>query len=448
MDIIFEKWNEILERIREEYEISDVPFRTFLQPLTIHSVKDNVITILVPTERVGLDYTKRKYSLPLKVVIEEMTGIACQLEFVVPEDLNPESKKERMATSHSLYGLNPRYTFNTFVVGSNNKFAHAASVAVAEAPGKIYNPLFLYGGVGLGKTHLMHSIAHYILENNPEMNILYVTSEEFTNEVIEAILNGRNGNNTAINKFREKYRSIDVLLVDDVQFIIGKESTQEEFFHTFNSLQMQGKQIILSSDRPPKDMTVLDDRFRSRFEMGLMADIQKPDYETRIAILKKKQEIDGRYVDDEVIEYIAANIKSNIRELEGALNKVIAMSDIEKTPLNLELAQKALVDIISERGKKQVGPEEIIKAVAEMYEVTVEDIKGSKRDSKTVTPRQIAMYLIREMTGATQEAIGQMMGGRHHTTVISALDKVESTKSTSPEMADALETLRNKLTNQ
>ena len=362
MDIIFEKWNEILERIREEYEISDVPFRTFLQPLTIHSVKDNVITILVPTERVGLDYTKRKYSLPLKVVIEEMTGIACQLEFVVPEDLNPESKKERIATSHSLYGLNPRYTFNTFVVGSNNKFAHAASVAVAEAPGKIYNPLFLYGGVGLGKTHLMHSIAHYILENNPEMNILYVTSEEFTNEVIEAILNGRNGNNTAINKFREKYRSIDVLLVDDVQFIIGKESTQEEFFHTFNSLQMQGKQIILSSDRPPKDMTVLDDRFRSRFEMGLMADIQKPDYETRIAILKKKQEIDGRYVDDEVIEYIAANIKSNIRELEGALNKVIAMSDIEKTPLNLELAQKALVDIISERGKKQVGPEEIIKA--------------------------------------------------------------------------------------
>ena len=446
MDIIKEKWEEILERVRVEYELTDVAFRTFLKPLTIYKAEDSTITILVPTERVGLDYTKRKYSLPLKVIIEEMTGISCELDFVVPEDIRPKSETERFAASHVIYGLNPRYTFNTFVVGSNNKFAHAASLAVAEAPGKIYNPLFLYGGVGLGKTHLMHSIAHYILENNPQMNILYVTSEEFTNEVVEAILNGRNGNNTAINKFREKYRSIDVLLVDDVQFIIGKEATQEEFFHTFNSLQMQGKQIILSSDRPPKDMTVLDDRFRSRFEMGLMADIQRPDYETRIAILKKKQELDGRYVDDEVIHYIATNIKSNIRELEGSLNRVIAMADIEKTPLTLELAQKALVDIISEREKKQVSAEEIITAVAEMYDVTVEDIKGSKRDSKTATPRQIAMYLIREMTGATQEAIGQMMGGRHHTTVINALEKVESAKSSSPDVAEALEALRNRLT--
>ena len=222
MDLIKEKWEEILERVRVEYELTDVAFRTFLKPLTIYKAEDNTITILVPTERVGLDYTKRKYSLPLKVIIEEMTGISCELDFVVPEDIQPKSETERFAASHVIYGLNPRYTFNTFVVGSNNKFAHAASLAVAEAPGKIYNPLFLYGGVGLGKTHLMHSIAHYILENNPQMNILYVTSEEFTNEVVEAILNGRNGNNTAINKFREKYRSIDVLLVDDVQFILQK----------------------------------------------------------------------------------------------------------------------------------------------------------------------------------------------------------------------------------
>ena len=388
-----------------------------------------------------------RYSVLVSNSLSEAAGRPLKAVFLTPAQADEYragvTPGEKPAEGSS---LNPKYTFDTFVVGSNNRFAHAAALAVAEAPADAYNPLFIYGGVGLGKTHLMHSIAHYILENNPQMNILYVTSEEFTNEVVEAILNGRNGNNTAINKFREKYRSIDVLLVDDVQFIIGKEATQEEFFHTFNSLQMQGKQIILSSDRPPKDMTVLDDRFRSRFEMGLMADIQKPDYETRIAILKKKQELDGRYVDDEVIHYIATNIKSNIRELEGSLNRVIAMADIEKTPLTLELAQKALVDIISEREKKQVSAEEIITAVAEMYDVTVEDIKGSKRDSKTATPRQIAMYLIREMTGATQEAIGQMMGGRHHTTVINALEKVESAKSSSPDVAEALEALRNRLT--
>ena len=246
-------------------------------------------------------------------------------------------------------------------MGSNNKFAHAASLAVAESPGEIYNPLFLYGGVGLGKTHLMHSIAHFILEHQPDMKILYVTSEEFTNEIIEAL---RNGNNSAITKFRDKYRNIDVLLIDDVQFIIGKESTQEEFFHTFNTLHSARKQIILSSDRPPKDMDILEERIRSRFEWGLMADIQSPDYETRMAILRKKQELDGYDVGNDVIEYIAQNVKSNIRELEGSLNKVIALANLEKREINLELAEKALIDIISPNEKKIITPDYIINIVA------------------------------------------------------------------------------------
>ena len=321
MEIIREKWNEILQRVRDEHELSEISFDTWIKPLTVHSVKDNLVTILVPSEKMGLEYVSKKYTLPIKVAIAEITGINYDIRFALPEDIKKEEKKPVLQKNPYAPNLNPKYTFDTFVVGSNNKFAHAASLAVAESPGEIYNPLFLYGGVGLGKTHLMHSIAHFILEKNPASRILYVTSEEFTNEVIEAI---RNSNNTAMTKFREKYRNIDVLLIDDVQFIIGKESTQEEFFHTFNTLHGNNKQIIISSDRPPKDMDILEDRIRSRFEWGLLADIQSPDYETRIAILRKKEELDGYNVGDDVIEYIACNVKSNIRELEGALYKIIA----------------------------------------------------------------------------------------------------------------------------
>ena len=317
MEIVQDKWKEILQRVRDEHELSEISFTTWIEPLTIHSVEDNLITILVPSEKMGLDYVSKKYTLPIKVAIAEITGVNYEIRFILPEEVKQEKAPAPVQKNLYVPNLNPKYTFDTFVVGSNNKFAHAASLAVAESPGEIYNPLFLYGGVGLGKTHLMHSIAHFILQKNPSSRILYVTSEEFTNEVIEAI---RNSNNTAMTKFREKYRNIDVLLIDDVQFIIGKESTQEEFFHTFNTLHGANKQIILSSDRPPKDMDILEDRIRSRFEWGLLADIQSPDYETRIAILRKKQELDGYSVSDDVIEYIASNIKSNIRELEGALN--------------------------------------------------------------------------------------------------------------------------------
>ena len=337
MEIVQDKWKEILQRVRDEHELSEISFTTWIEPLTIHSVEDNLITILVPSEKMGLDYVSKKYTLPIKVAIAEITGVNYEIRFILPEEVKQEKAPAPVQKNLYVPNLNPKYTFDTFVVGSNNKFAHAASLAVAESPGEIYNPLFLYGGVGLGKTHLMHSIAHFILQKNPSSRILYVTSEEFTNEVIEAI---RNSNNTAMTKFREKYRNIDVLLIDDVQFIIGKESTQEEFFHTFNTLHGANKQIILSSDRPPKDMDILEDRIRSRFEWGLLADIQSPDYETRIAILRKKQELDGYSVSDDVIEYIASNIKSNIRELEGALNKIIAYANLEKREITLILQSR------------------------------------------------------------------------------------------------------------
>ena len=442
MDTIKEKWNEILERVREEHELGDVSFKTWLKPLTIHKVQDHTVTILVPSERVGLEYVSKKYKLPLKVAIAEITGEDCEIEFILPEDIERMEMAEKASSVSTVAGLNPKYTFSTFVVGSNNKFAHAASLAVAESPGEIYNPLFLYGGVGLGKTHLMHSIAHFIIEHNPSCKILYVTSEEFTNEVIEAI---RNGNNTALTKFRDKYRNIDVLLIDDVQFIIGKESTQEEFFHTFNSLHSARKQIILSSDRPPKDMDILEERIRSRFEWGLMADIQSPDYETRMAILRKKQELEGYDVGNDVIEYIAQNVKSNIRELEGSMNKVIALANLEKREINLALAEQALADIISPNEKRVVTPDYIINVVAEHFDITPEDIKSDKRSSKIAFPRQICMYLCNEMTSYKLKAIGQIMGGKDHTTIMYGCKKIEGEIAKSERTKNTIELLKKKI---
>ena len=275
MDIIQEKWNDILERVREEHELSDVSFKTWIRPLKVHEVDGQAVTILVPTEQVGLDYVSKKYKLPIKAAIGEITGMDCEIYFILPEDIEKENSDKAAMELSLKAGLNPRYTFDTFVVGSNNQFAHAASLAVSESPGKMYNPLFIYSGAGLGKTHLINSIAHFIVKNHPELKLLYVTSEEFTNEVIEAI---RNGSSAVLSKMRAKYRNVDVLLIDDIQFIIGKESTQEEFFHTFNVLHDAGKQIVLTSDRPPKDMDILEERFRSRFEWGLLADIQRPTF--------------------------------------------------------------------------------------------------------------------------------------------------------------------------
>ena len=282
MEQIIEKWEEILKTVKEEHELTDISFKTWLEPLKVFDVKDNTLYILVPDEQMGLNYITKKYTLPIKVAVAEIIGKDYEIEFVLPEQAKSMRTPKPMAfvntESIDKSSLNPNYTFDTFVVGNNNKLAHAASLAVAESPGEVYNPLFLYGGVGLGKTHLMHSIAHFIQSNNPDVKILYVSSETFTNELIEAI---RNGNNTAMTKFREKYRNIDVLLIDDIQFIIGKESTQEEFFHTFNELYLAKKQIVISSDKPPKDMETLEERIRSRFECGLTSvlRIMKPEWQ-------------------------------------------------------------------------------------------------------------------------------------------------------------------------
>lgn len=422
---IKEHWDTILQILKKEYEISDVSFKTWLLPLEVYSLEGSLVKILVPDSKF-LDYIKRKYTVMLQVTIEEVTDFECEVDFVIPSQITsikpgPNTQQAAGNAAASSANLNPRYTFDTFVVGANNNLAHAASLAVAESPAEIYNPLFIYGGVGLGKTHLMHSIAHFILKNDPNAKVLYVTSEKFTNELIDAI---RNKNNISTTEFREKYRTIDVLLIDDIQFIIGKESTQEEFFHTFNTLHEAKKQIIISSDKPPKEIETLEERLRSRFEWGLTVDIQSPDYETRMAILRKKEELEGYNIDNEVIKYIATNIKSNIRELEGALTKIVALSKLNNKEINLQLAEDALKDLISPDSAREVTPELIIQIVADHFNITPLDISSQKRNKEIVFPRQIAMYLCRDMTGAPLQQIGKYLGNRDHTTIIHGYDKI------------------------
>ncbi len=451
MHIIQEKWSDILNMIKIEHDVSDVSYSAWLEPLKVYKVEGNVVTIIVTNGSMALSYINKKYILPLKVAIAETTSEDYEISLVLPEEIKEEVVQPPAASAAAPVSLNeniekanlnPRYTFDTFVVGNNNKMAHAASVAVAESPGEAYNPLFIYGGVGLGKTHLMHSIAHFVLQKNPSAKVLYVTSEYFTNELIDSI---RNGNNSTMSKFREKYRNIDVLLIDDIQFIIGKESTQEEFFHTFNSLHGAKKQIVISSDKPPKDMEILEDRLRSRFEWGLIVDISSPDYETRMAILRKKEELDGYKIDDEVIEYIAKNVKSNIRELEGSLNKIMAYANLEQKEINLDLAEKVLKDIISPNQKRIITPELILDIVAEHFDLSASDLIGNKRNSKIVFPRQIAMYLCRHMTEVTLKNIGKVLGGRDHTTVMNGITKIENELETSESTREVIDILKKKI---
>lgn len=450
MEELKEKWEEILYLVKVEHELGDVSFKTWLKPLQIHDVSDHTVYILVPSQQMGIEYISKRYKFPLKVAIAEVTGKEYEIEFISPDSAkSSESRKafsnvdqsERFSNAEKA-NLNPKYTFDTFVVGNNNKFAHAAALAVAESPGKMYNPLFIYGGAGLGKTHLMHSIAHFILNENPVKKVLYVTSETFTNELIDSI---RNGNNTAMTKFREKYRNVDVLLIDDIQFIIGKEATQEEFFHTFNDLHGNKKQIIISSDKPPKDIETLEARLRSRFEWGLIADITSPDFETRMAILHKKEEIDGYNIDNEVIKYIAMNIKSNIRELEGALNKLVALSKLENREITVLLAQEALQDIISPDEKKEITPELIISTVAEHFHISPDDIRSTKRSNDIVYPRQIAMYLCSNMTPLGLKKIGAEMGNRDHSTVIHGSNKIAEAMKESETVRNTIEILKKKI---
>lgn len=346
------------------------------------------------------------------------------------ESTHPQETR-RTTTSH-LY-LNPRYTFETFVVGQNNRFAHAAALAVAESPATAYNPLFLYGGVGLGKTHLMQAIGHRVASTKPNVKILYITSEMFTNELINAIRDDKT------LSFRNKYRSIDILMVDDIQFIAGKESTQEEFFHTFNALYEANKQIVLSSDRPPKEIPTLEERLRSRFEWGLTADIQPPDFETRIAILKKKAEISELNVKDEILSFIAAKITSNIRELEGALIRVIAYASLNNSEIDISLVDHVLKDLFTpEKDRINISLELIKKLTAEYYSVRIEDMSAKIRTKEIANARQVAMYLAREFTDASFPKIGEEFGGRDHTTVLHAYEKIKSAIKEDREVAEAV----------
>ena len=464
MFAVKEQWEEIIQKLRVEYFLSNISFETWIRPLEVYDIVGDTLYLSI-NFKASIEHIQNKYMLPLKVCIAEVTGIEYDIKFIpkdVPESEieyyhsnhhtqpkeEPKPKQRKMNNISEKANLNPKYTFDTFVVGGNNNFAHAASLAVAEQPGEVYNPLFLYGGVGLGKTHLMHSVAHYILDKDPTKKVLYVTSETFTNELIDAIRIGKTGNELAMTAFRDKYRNNDVLLIDDVQCIIGKESTQEEFFHTFNHLHNAGKQIIISSDKPPKDMEILEERFRSRFEWGLIVDITLPDYETRMAILHKKEEMDGYDINEEVIKYIANNIKSNIRELEGAINKVMAFAKLEQREVNLELAEQALKDIISPNEKKVITPEYIISMVAEHFDVSVEDLYGNKRNSKIVMPRQIAMYLCREIISTPLKSIGKCLGNRDHTTIMHGIDKIEKEIVSDDNLKNTIETLKKKINPQ
>lgn len=446
MDFIIDNWQKILNTLRVDYNISSTAFKTWLEPLQVESIENNVIYVSVK-EKQFKDIIEKKYKVFLQVVIEEYTGIGYNVEFIIPDEDNMINE---IKVNHNLIkqaGLNPNYTFDTFVVGANNHLAHSAALNVADSePGEVYNPLFLYGGVGLGKTHLMQSIAHYMLEQNPDCKVLYTSSETFTNDIIDSIgASKKKGDNEAISKVREKYRNIDVLLIDDIQFIIGKEKTQEEFFHTFNALQMANKQIIISSDRPPKEFEKLDlnNRIITRFEMGLTVDISSPDFETRVAILKKK----ANNIDDEVIHYIASNIKSNVRELEGALNKLIAVSRLNKEPIDLEMAQKELKDIISPDIPKVITMDLIAKTVANHFSITVDDLISKKRNSYITKPRHITMYLCSTlMKDNTQHNIGMYLGGRTHSTVINGINNVINDINNNDEpTVSALEMIKKKI---
>ena len=443
LQTLIDKWDLILSTFKEEHEIIDVSFKTWIKPLKIYKLDGDVLTLTFSSLDDDSSADERSIIYVEKRYLKHLTCTICEVmnkEYSVIIMSSAEKKEDELkkktssvSTTNNIatQNLNPNYTFDTFVIGTNNNLAHAASLAVAETPGQIYNPLFIYGGAGLGKTHLMQAIAHFIIASDPSKKVLYVTSETFTNELIESVKTNKN------TEFRNKYRNIDVLLIDDIQFIIGKVSTQEEFFNPFNDLYMLGKQIVISSDRPPKEMETLPDRLRTRFESGLPVDIQIPTYETKMAIINKKSEALGIDFPYEVKDYVATNITSSIRELEGALTKLSAYSKLSHTPLTAEFAENTLKDLISPYSKKEITPELIIDVVAEHFHIKPEDIISHKRSADIAFPRHIAMYLCRQMTQTPLEAIGKALGGRDHSTILYGSEKIaketatnETTKST------------------
>lgn len=450
MEQLVTLWQKVLEII--EKKLSKPSFETWLQSTKISSLEDDLLTIVAPND-FARDWLESRYSLLIQDTVYEIVGEKLSIKFITPSSVNevninngPTINQNNITINEEDYSqskpvLNPKYLFDTFVIGSGNRFAHAASLAVAEAPAKAYNPLFIYGGVGLGKTHLMHAIGHYVIEHKNDAKVLYISSENFTNEFINSIRD----NKTV--EFRNKYRNIDILLIDDIQFLAGKEQTQEEFFHTFNALHEANKQIIISSDRPPKEIPTLEDRLRSRFEWGLITDVQPPDLETRIAILRKKAKAENLDIPNEVMIYIANQINTNIRELEGALIRVVAYSSLINKDMSAELAAEALRDIIPSAKPRVISINDIQKAVAEHFNLRLEDFKAKKRTKSVAYPRQIAMYLVRELTDYSLPKIGEEFGGRDHSTVIHAYEKISNQLKTDAELDKTIKKLKENIQN-
>ena len=438
-----ELWDKAKALMREE--LANVSYTTWIeQPLKPVYVVDDKLALEVISD--FNEKTIRARYLPMITeAVSQAAGREMTIELMSVKERIEWQERQKKEDAPAMQGINmfnPKSTFDTFVVGSSNRFAHAAALAVAEQPGMAYNPLFLYGGVGLGKTHLMHAIGHFIQDHFPNMRMLYLPSEMFTNELVAAIKNNKNV------EFRNRFRNVDVLMLDDIQFIAGRDSTQEEFFHTFNALHSAGKQIIISSDKPPKDIETLEARLRSRFECGLVADISSPDYETRMAILRKKEELDGldKYnIPDAVMQYIASNVKSNIRELEGSLNKLIALYKLKNAPIDINLAAEALKDIVSPNENRQVTPELILDVVSEHFNISIADLKSGKRNAEIAIPRQIVMYLCRTMTDTPLKAIGLTLGGRDHSTISHGVDKVTADIKASDTFSNTIDIIKKKL---
>jgi chromosomal replication initiator protein len=441
-----EVWQQVLSVIQTK--LSKPSFDTWFKATKASFLGDTVVVVTAPTT-FAVEWLETRYTKLVSSTLSDYIGRSVDVKFSIEEvrQAEPEpfpqfpTTRQPVLEEPMMHMLNPKYTFDTFVIGAANRFAHAASLAVAELPAKSYNPFFMYGGVGLGKTHLMHAIGHYILENNPHMKVLYLSSEKFTNEFINAIRDNRGEN------FRNKYRNIDVLLIDDIQFLAGKEGTQEEFFHTFNALHEEHKQIVISSDRPPKEIPTLEERLRSRFEWGLITDIQPPDLETRIAILRKKAKAENLDIPNEAMMYIANMIDTNIRELEGALIRIVAYSSLTNQDITAHLAAEALKDILPSGRNRLITMQDIQQRVGEYYGLKLEDFKARKRTKAIAYPRQIAMYLSRELTDYSLPKIGEAFGGRDHTTVIHAHEKISQQLKVDQDLYKIINSLTEKIKN-
>lgn len=457
LDILKEKWPEILDFFKQEYDITDLSFKTWILPLKVKSFESNMVTLvfLGPTGKTALQYINKKYLTLLKISIEEVINKELDVQIVVQEDDDTEennassissvtqkdiSLEKRITESN----LNQKYTFDSFVVGSNNNIAQITSLAVAESPGEIYNPLFIYGGVGLGKTHLIQSIGNFVLKSDSKSKVLYTTSESFTNEVID-LLGTKKTVQEDIIEFRKKYRSVDVLLIDDIQFISNRDRTQEELFNIFNELFMNHKQIVITSDKKPKDMEGIAERLISRFEQGLTVDIQNPDYETRMAILKKKADLAGFDVDENVLQFIANHFVSNVRELEGSLTRVITFSKISHSPITVDFAADVLKELVAPNQKDKITCDYIINIVADHFQISASDICSKKKNRDCARPRQICMYLCRVFTDEKLETIANILKKKNHATISYGYDKIKSEIESDPATKNLIDILKKKI---